>query len=150
MAGAYPKPDSQRARVNKPQFDWVRLPESGNKAVPPMPIGDWHPRTQQWWAQHWGHPCATMWRIDDPCHERLAQFADILYRTGVLHNAAALTEIRQLEDRLGLSPKARLQLRWLIVPDEQADAAPASVELAVVMPFDAEDKTKRRRDPRIS
>lgn len=92
-----------------------------------------------------------MWRIDDPCHERLVQFADILYRTGIMHTAATLTEIRQLEDRLGLTPKARLQLRWLIVPDEQADAQPASVELAVVVPFDSNDSTKRqRKDPRIS
>lgn len=149
MAGAYPKPDSQRARVNKPTFEWVRLPESGNAVIPPMPHGNWHERTAAWWSSYWAHPCAVMWRADDPCHERLAQFQDIVHRTGVLHNAATLTEIRQLEDRLGLTPKARMQLRWLIVPDTEADASPASVELAIVVPFEDSDKAKRqRKDPR--
>jgi hypothetical protein len=31
-------------------------------------------------------------------------------------------EVRQLEDRLGLSPMAMLRLRWEIVPDEVAEA----------------------------
>jgi len=41
------------------------------------------------------------------------------------HTTVALahlhSEIRQLEDRLGLSPLALLRLRWEIVPDEVAE-----------------------------
>lgn len=33
-------------------------------------------------------------------------------------NAAAWSELRQLEDRLGLSPMALLRLRWEITADE--------------------------------
>jgi hypothetical protein len=37
--------------------------------------------------------------------------------TGVL-----LSEVRQMEDRLGLSPMSMLRLRWQIVADELAEA----------------------------
>jgi hypothetical protein len=140
MAGqAYPKPDSQRARKNPPTFEWQRLPASGNpKPVPPMPFGTWDPLSIIWWERHWGHPCAMMWREDDPCHERLLMFADILHRERVMHSSAVLNEIRQMEDRLGLNPKARLQLRWLIVDDEGQPT-----ELAAVKDIDTARKPRR-------
>lgn len=144
MSGAaYPKPDSQRARTNAPQFDWVRLPASGNpKPVPAIPFGNWLPQSVAWWERHWSHPCAMMWRDDDPCHERLLAFADILHRERRMHSAQVLTELRQLEDRLGLNPKARLQLRWMIVDDEGQPT-----ELAAVKDIGTARKPERR-DPR--
>lgn len=36
-------------------------------------------------------------------------------------NATLLSEIRQLEDRFGLSPSARLRLRWEIAPESSAE-----------------------------
>lgn len=66
--------------------------------------------------------------------------------SGGPHAATTLTEIRQLEDRLGLTPKARLQLRWMIVSDDQASVGVAGpVELASVRPI----RAKKRVDPRV-
>lgn len=149
MAGAYPKPVNERERRNVPQFDWKRLPQSGNKDIPEMPPGTWHEYTHAWWIKHWSHPCATVWLRNDPCHLRLMQFADILHREKIMHNGATLSEIRQLEDRLGLSPKSRLQLRWLIVPDDEADVGDRPAELAVVHTI-GDDTSNRRADPRRS
>jgi hypothetical protein len=36
--------------------------------------------------------------------------------------AFQLSEVRQLEDRLGLTPMAMLRLRWEVVRDELAEA----------------------------
>jgi hypothetical protein len=36
--------------------------------------------------------------------------------------AFQLSEVRQLEDRLGLTPMAMLRLRWEVVSDELAEA----------------------------
>jgi hypothetical protein len=41
--------------------------------------------------------------------------------------AALLGEVRQLEDRLGLSPLAMLRLRWEIMPAEPVNANHGSV-----------------------
>lgn len=149
-AGAYPKPESQRQRTNATTFEWVRFPESGNKTIPPMPrppVGgdNWHVRAAEWWLRHWSHPCAMGWRPDDPCHERLLTLEQAVLDDGRPHQATTLTEIRQLEDRLGLTPKARLQLRWMIVPDGQASVGHVEpVGLASVSPL----AERKRIDPR--
>lgn len=147
MAGAaYPKPDNERQRRNAPTFDWVKLPESGNtKPAPPMPKGTWFRSTLDWWAQHWSHPCALMWRADDPAHARLAWIQDQV--AGGTASVGLMSEARQLEDRLGLNPKARLQLRWMIVPDHLATMGSRPMEpLAVVKQIKAET----RADPRLA
>lgn len=55
--------------------------------------------------------------------ERLALLLEEYAATG---NEKLLAEIRQLEDRFGLTPKALQQLRWEVVDEEQAKDAPSS------------------------
>jgi hypothetical protein len=95
-----------------------------------MPHGLWHEETQRWWNTHWSHPCALLWRADDPCHERLCWLYEFTLASGTVAKGHELTEIRQLEDRLGLNPKARLQLRWMIVDDHLADSGTDLAEAA--------------------
>lgn len=68
---------------------------------------------------------ATQWQeADVPGLVRLARLVDTVNRTDGQKSwtgsqqSNLLSEIRQLEDRFGLSPKARQSLRWEIAPAE--------------------------------
>jgi hypothetical protein len=71
------------------------------------------------WAQLWGTPQAVAW-------ERLG-WLRVVARYARLAIAAerfdkvAMSEARQLEDRLGLTPKAMRMLLWEVVTDEVAE-----------------------------
>jgi hypothetical protein len=83
------------------------------RVAPEFPAGDWHNRTIAWWSTVWASPMAGMWlESDTPVLERLAELLDALYRGD--RRARILNEIRQLEDRFGLSPLARRRLQWEI------------------------------------
>ena len=77
------------------------------------------------WGGLWGTPQAAQW-------ERLgwtrvvARYAHLLEITEQTKASALIFgEVRQLEDRLGLSPMAMLRLRWEIDEDDHvADVAP--------------------------
>jgi hypothetical protein len=59
---------------------------------------------------------------DVPALLRLARLVDLVGRGDV--SAALLSEIRQLEDRFGLSPLARRRLEWqlVIAADDAAES----------------------------
>lgn len=74
------------------------------------------------WADVWATPQAVAW-------ERLgwvrpvARYVRCLVASEKSGAASSLlAEVRQLEDRLGLSPISMLRLRWEIAPDEVAEA----------------------------
>lgn len=126
MGTSYPKPDNEKVTRHEPQFAWTNLPVSGRAgAAPKLPAKAqaglaWLPQTRKWWATLWACPQATQWREDDDQLVRLAALTDRFWRgegTG-----GELNEIRQIEDRHGLNPKAMMQLRWRIVADEQLTA----------------------------
>lgn len=105
---------------------------SGGKVEVPDPPPDLLPATKSWWDELWSSDIRQAWeRSDWPALRRLAEMYDERERalqgyrqqrlvegsTGqpVLNPLWKLVEgldkeIRQLEDRFGLSPKARLQL----------------------------------------
>lgn len=64
------------------------------------------------------------WQSDDQCV--------ILIRFESPVQAALLAEMRQIEDRLGLSPMARRRLQWEIAEDGAADAPAVEDEVAAV------------------
>lgn len=121
--------------------------------------------TRAWWKTVWASPMAAMWvEADLPALLRLAQLQDLTTReltgwthrplrvgdleldeetmvvrvtlAGALVSATLLAEMRQLEDRLGLSPMARRRLQWEIADDVAGEA--------VV------DEVAQRRDGRFS
>ena len=119
MPGPAPRGPGKTRRRNTEV--WVTLPAAGRQEPPPALPGvrPWLPTTVEWWNAIWASPMATQWSASDiPTLQRLAALVD-----GALFDPdpRAGAEIRQLEDRFGLSPQARLKLRWVIA-DQAADA----------------------------
>ena len=120
-----PKPASQRRRRNKTVAVQKLAPAKHRKA-PPLPGADAMLKsTLDYWAKIWRSPMSAVWlEADEPALERLAQLVDSV-ATGDA-SAIVLSEIRQLEDRFGLSPLARRRLQWEL--DQVTQAEPKQVE----------------------
>lgn len=124
--GPSPKPDAERRRTNSPAFAWTELPAPGRKGKPP-PLPKWrlwHAETLVWWRKLWATPQATVWKQDGSTLFVLAALYDDLI-SGKATPAQVSAEMRQHEDRHGMSPKAMLQLRWRIVDEAQPAPPPA-------------------------
>lgn len=138
MPGPAPKPAGERRRRNAPMANTVHLPSEGRtEPAPVWPTGFGHGAlADEIWAELWSTPQAVAWErlgytrvvaryvgclvaaerdlddIEDPK----------LYASMLANQAKLLPEVRQLEDRLGLTPMAMLRLRWEVVEDELAGA----------------------------
>lgn len=120
MPGPPPKPAAQRRRRNKTPAV-VKLPDNG-VIKPPELVGDFGPEARAWWETVWASPMASVYlEADVPALTRLATLVDQAAKGDV--GANVLAEIRQLEDRFGLSPLARRRLQWEL---EQVDATSTS------------------------
>ena len=115
MPGPAPKSPETRRRVNAPMANTMKLPSEGRtEPAPDWPFDDFAPAV---WAELWATPQAVAW--DRLGWTRVvARYCRVLLVAESETNAALLGEVRQLEDRLGLSPMAMLRLRWEIVTDE--------------------------------
>lgn len=104
MADPVPKAAALRRRVNKqPGAMRVALERA---AKPPCPVDSDSARA--WWDRQWDSPIAAIWTENDvPAVTRLVRLLDVSDPS-----AAVLAEIRQLEDRFGLSPLSRRRLQW--------------------------------------
>lgn len=122
--GRAPKPEGQRRHRNPGlKSSTTQLPASGRTGqTPDWPLSRPVKRELDLWRRLWVTPQAVAW-------ESLG-WTDVVARYARLVCAAnerdaqvtLLGEVRQLEDRLGLSPMAMLRLRWEIV-DNSADLA---------------------------
>jgi hypothetical protein len=122
VPGPAPKPAAQRRRTNAAP-GVVLLPAAGRLGPPPRwPLEVAEPPV---WAWLWTLPQAVAW-------ERLrlervvARYAAALIAAESPDGSAAvMAEVRQIEDRLGLSAMAMLRLRWEIAepPLEQPGAS---------------------------
>lgn len=131
MAGTGPAPNPNARRRNaRPAFR--RLPASGRSGeAPPWPLGKPTRGEADLWAELWASPQAVAWE-DLGWARTVARYARIVLvaerRGGDRRIAiAAATEARQLEDRLGLNPKAMRQLGWDIVATAEESGAAADV-----------------------
>ena len=80
--------------------------------------------TRDCWRTVWASPMAAAWlEAVVPARARLASLIDRVNRGDF--TASLLAEIRQMEDRFGLSPIARRRLQWEVDQPSHADAAPA-------------------------
>lgn len=117
----YPKPDDERRNRNERALDWITLPAEGRQGPPPK-LPDWRTWTEptlSWWADLWRSPQAVRWDESGRSLHRLAILHHQLMLDGHLEpEKSRLTsissEMRQVEARHGLSPKAMLDLRWRI------------------------------------
>lgn len=121
MPGPAPKPNARRRNARP---DWVSLPAEGRSGkAPAWPLSG---RAPAGWAELWRLPQAVMWERDNS----VVQVATYLMTRRAAHetlkgrepNAALLSELRQIEDRLGLSPMALKRLQWEI--SETSDSRP--------------------------
>lgn len=137
--GRYPNPDGERRNRAERQFDWTVLPLEGRQGDPPaLPKWrEWTERTVDWWAELWSTPQATMW---DPSGRSLHALALLHHELMIdefreQSRAASISaEMRQHEDRHGLTPKAMLQLRWRVSSTPAAPAKDATVLSIVPAP----------------
>ncbi len=121
MPGPPPKHPSQRRRRNAVP-GVTHLPAEGRSgSEPPWPLSEQTPAEAPLWAQLWATPHAVAW-------ERMGWTRTVARYCRLLLSAeepdAAVTllgEVRQLEDRLGLSPMSMRRLLWEVVEDEVAE-----------------------------
>jgi|1185.fasta_scaffold118127_3 hypothetical protein len=111
-----PKPDGHRRRRNLAAHEWRYLPD-GPSGIdpPPMPKrnrrGVWTIEARSAWLEWWASPMAIVWlEADKVSLRRALRLVDDI-AAGRSSEHAALTA---LEDRLGLTPKARRYLQWEI------------------------------------
>ena len=127
MPGPAPKKDARR-RNKRP--DWLTLPAEGRTGrAPKWPMARNNDRTAakretELWRELWATPQAFAW-------ERLgwtrvvARYCRlVIVCEGPESTAALLAEVRQLEDRLGLTPMSMRRLQWEV--GEVATAAGSS------------------------
>lgn len=129
--GPLPKADQDRRRRNAPTFERVELPASGRRGRPPKIRSARTVFTsvvEEWWRDLWASPMATQFLPADI--HTLSRLAELKDDYAVEPNVKLLTEIKQLEDRYGLNPKSRRELRWAIVDDSLLEAAPPAVRPA--------------------
>ena len=110
----------------------VRLAAAPARKPPVLPDAEtFLVGTRDYWATLWASPMAAAWvDADVPGLVRLTRLVDLTARGD--DRAQVLSEIRQLEDRFGLSPLARRRLQW-----EIDQISTASVETGENDPEDA-------------
>lgn len=132
-AGPPPKPADQRRRRNA-TVAMTQLPAEGYKGpVPKFPLDKPSRAELARWATLWASPQAAMWarmQIELVVARYVRNCLTI--EAGMVSVAAAHlnAEVRQQEDRLGLSPLSMLRLRWEIVPDEMVEQRDAKQSTA--------------------
>lgn len=116
MPGPAPSPHALRRNARP---DWRKLPAGGRVGkVPVWPLSE-ESEPPSLWASLWHTPQAVAWE-DMGWTRVVARYATLLdciehpAQDGKGPNAALLGEVRQMEDRLGLSPMAMRRLQWEI------------------------------------
>jgi hypothetical protein len=124
MAGHGPAPAEKRRRRNEPaRGDWTDLRELDKPVLPALPkrekgTGRWSPRTRAAWSA---------WRCDavtaqyGPADVQAAIDLAFLYEEWVRGERQLAAEIRQRQDRLGLNPKGKRDLRWRAPHEEPSE-----------------------------
>lgn len=112
-----PPPDPHARRKNK-RPDWLRLPSAGRSSDPPdFPLPRPSAAVRSLWAELWRSPQAVAWESLGWTRV-VARYAKLLVAAEkAAASAALLSEVRQLEDRLGLTPMAMKRLQWEIASD---------------------------------
>lgn len=123
MAGMGPAPKPDKSGRTARAFEWTYLPAAGRKGKAPAlpPLRSWGSADRKHWAELWAMPQATAWESGGHVEVvgRLLALRHDFARTPRLASGLS-AELRQLEDRLGLSPKALMGLRWRIVDEDPA------------------------------
>lgn len=119
-----PKPRGQAVNRSADRPHWTQLPPAKPFKRPSAKSG-WSPATKSWWNALWASPMATTYlEADLPALLRLAEMVDARDR-GELSPSETVA-MTAIEDRFGLSPKARRALAWEVAQAERARPAASS------------------------
>lgn len=137
---AFPKPPGESVTRHKKTFEWQFLPAEGRQGPPPKlpayPITarqrraheknggrkpTWSKAARDLWVWAWSTPQATKWDDNDPEILRMVVLFDRFWKGEA--NTAELGEIRAIEDRHGLNPRALMSLRWIIGEPEPVEVS---------------------------
>lgn len=125
--GRLPKPDGQRRNRNAVLGTGkLRRISATSKAskVPEWPLSKASKRELQFWTRLWSTPVSAAWE-DLGWNDAVARYARLMAVAEAPNPPGiVLIEVRQLEDRLGLSPMSLLRLRWEVVEDDEPVDAP--------------------------
>jgi len=110
MPGPAPNPHARR-RNKRP--DWLSLPADGyDGPIPAWPLNtDPADAEMDLWLSLWRTPQAAAW-AEGGFARVVARYVTIVCLVEINPIAALLGEVRQMEDRLGLSPMAMKRLQW--------------------------------------
>lgn len=112
-----PNPNAAR-RNARPGI--TMLPAKGREGDPPAwPLDLLSASEAQLWRELWATPQAVAWERFGWTRVVARYVRCVIIAEGM--DKDALSESRQLEDRLGLTPKAMRMLMWQIAPDEVAE-----------------------------
>ena len=128
MPGPPPNPNARRRNARP---EWRRLSAAGRQGEPPpWPLSKPSVGESRLWAELWGSPQAIAWDALGWVRTvaRYCRFAVQAERRGA--SAFLLSEVRQLEDRLGLNPMAMKRLQWEITTEAQEEQPSADSNVA--------------------
>lgn len=121
MSGNGPPPNPNRRRRNAGPVT-TKLPAEGRKGAPPAwPLGKPTKAAAALWAELWATPQAAAWERLGWTRIVARYVRVVLVAESSFAPVPLMAEVRQLEDRLGLTPMSMLRLRWEISHDELAD-----------------------------
>lgn len=123
MAGRGPAPSqSSNARRGPKKPGFTQLPAVGRHGdAPAWPLDKFNDNERALWNKVWSLPQAIMWermRCEDTVALYVRLFCEMADATSPATMVKLGNEVRQLDSKLGLSPRAMLDLRWEV---EQAD-----------------------------
>lgn len=116
-----PVPKKNAVNRNPKLANTVVLPSEGRLGDPPSwPLLMVEPAV---WGDLWAMPQAVMWERMRSTRTvaRYAFLLTLVENPSVDVNASVLSEVRQLEQQLGVTPKAMRDLRWEVAGDELAE-----------------------------
>ena len=126
IPGPAPNPNARRRNARP---DWVTLPAEGYQGdVPSWPlVNDPSESERELWLSLWRTPQASQW-VRGQYERVVARYCMIVALSEVEPTAAILGEVRQMEDRLGLSPMSLKRLQWEIPEQSSAPTGLAEVK----------------------
>jgi len=122
MPSQVPNPDRIRRNATP---GYIQLPGDGYKGkIPAFPLAKPSAAEREIWEDLWRTPQAVMWiKLGRGLNRIIARYVRNLTILESDRNASIAIahlngECRQIEDRLGLTPKAMLTMRWEVPTDE--------------------------------
>lgn len=124
-----PEPPKFNPVHRKPRVGPLKLPRGGRTGpIPQWPIpGGATADVLQLWETLWRTPHAVAWEKLEWTRV-IARYCLVVRAAEIGFDKTAGAEARQLEDKLGLTPKAMRMLLWEIADDELAEVRQASTD----------------------